>query len=233
MRDSRPEVSLSSAVTLDQLIANFLRSARKLGAAVPAVRSRLRLWLELQPPDHFLLIEPDEELRQILTMEMRQAVTFPVRSCGLDDSHIAQELEGAVPVALPNRVAAVRKIVPAGRELVTLQVRSVPASLADWLPAPSGFLIGVASRWPHFLKVARTILVAAGFHPDGLLFRDARKPNWQRGLKETAAVVCDCATAAELPITLRVVPFPLLSDTSNAELRQYQEFIRSPLVPWL
>ncbi len=231
VRDSKPEVSLSSAVTLDQLIANFLRSARKLGASVPAVRSRLRLWLELQPPDHFLLIEPDEELRQILAIEMRQAVTFPVKSCGLQGVRLAEELESAIPVALPNRVAAVGKLLPAGKELLTLQVRSVPSSLAGWLPAPSGLLIGIASRWPHFLKVARTILIAAGFHPDGLLFRDARKPNWQRGLKEAAAVVCDCATAAELPKDLRAVQFSLLSDTSITELRNHQEFVRSPLVP--
>jgi hypothetical protein len=154
-----------------------------------------------------------------------------VKSCDLQDSHISEELEGAIPVVLPNRVAAVRKVLPAGMEWITLQVRSVPSSLAGWLPAPSSVLVGIASRWPHFLKVARTILVAAGFHPDGLLFCDARKPHWQRGLKETAAVVCDSVTAADLPKTFRVVLFPLLSEASVIELRQYQEFIRSPLSP--
>src|SRR5271157_2678115 len=56
VRDSKPDVSPSAEVTLDQLIANFLCSARKLGVSIPGLRSRLRLWLELQPPDHFLLI---------------------------------------------------------------------------------------------------------------------------------------------------------------------------------
>ena len=75
------------------------------------------------------------------------------------------------------------------------------------------------------------MLIAAGFHPDGLVFRDARKPNWQRGLKQTAAVVCDSVSAAELPKTSRAVVFPLLSESSLAELRRYEEFIRSPLAP--
>jgi len=63
VRNTKPDVSISPALTLDQLIANLFREARRLGAPLATVRSRLRHWLELQPPDHFLLIEPDEELR--------------------------------------------------------------------------------------------------------------------------------------------------------------------------
>ena len=90
-------------------------------------------------------------------------------------------------------------------------------------------LVGVASRWPEFLKVARAVLNAAGFHPDSLVFRDAREPNWQRGLKQTAAVVCDTLTAAELPAGCRAIPFALLSESSIEELRRYEEFIRQPI----
>lgn len=117
-----------------------------------------------------------------------------------------------------------------GAELLILQVRSVPASLSSWLPAPSGVLVGVASRWLGFLKLARTMLVAAGFPPESLIFRDARKAKWQRGLKETAAVVCDRVTACDLAKTCRVVAFPLVSEASLAELRRYEQFICSPLV---
>src|SRR5205085_5456308 len=110
-----------------------------------------------------------------------------------------------------------------------LQVSSVPASLIGYLPAPAGTLVGVASRWPEFLKVARAMLTAAGFHPDSLVLRDAREANWQRGLKETAAVVCDTLTATTLPAGCRAIPFPLLSDASIAELRLQEEFVRQPL----
>jgi GntR family transcriptional regulator len=231
VRDGKPELPPSSALALDQLITNVFRSARKLGLALPAVRLRLRQWLELQPPDHFLLIEPDEELRKIVAMEMQQAVTFPVRSCGLQDQF--QELEGSIPVVLPSKLKTVRQALPAGTELLTLHVRSVPSSLAGWLPAPSSPLVGVASRWPEFLKLARTMLIAAGFDSDGLVFRDTRKPRWQRGLEQTAAVVCDSATAKDLPKRCRVIVFPLLSESSIAELRCYEEFISHPLDPLL
>ena len=108
---------------------------------------------------------------------------------------------------------------------MTLQIRSVPSSLGLWLPAPSGGLVGVASRWPEFLRVARAVLTVAGFHPDTLVFRDARSLNWHRGLTETAAVVCDSVTVKQLPAGCRAIPFPLLAKSSTDELSRYAEFI--------
>jgi GntR family transcriptional regulator len=223
----KPEVVLSSAVALEQMIATLVRSAQKSGVTLPALRARLRQWLELQPPDHFLLIEPDEELRRIVASEIQQQAAWPVQSCDLADLPAA--LDGAIALALPNRAAAVREALPAGSDLLTLEFRSVTASLAAYLPAPSAALVGIASRWPNFLKIARTMLIAAGFSPHALIVRDAAQPNWQRGLKQTAAVVCDSLTAAELPTGCRAIPFSLLSEPSIAELRRYAEFVNHPL----
>jgi DNA-binding transcriptional regulator YhcF (GntR family) len=229
VRENKPDAPLSSSFALDQMIASLFRAARKQGVSLPTLRSRLRHWLELQPPDHFLLIEPDEELRRIVAAEMQQAVSLPVVSHGLEDCR--QALEGSIPVALSNRVAPVRQALPDGAELLTLGFRSVPFSLGQWLPAPSGALVGIASAWPDFLKLARTMLNAAGFHPDSLVLRDARKPNWQRGLKQTAAVVCDSLTAKALPTGCRAIPFSLLAESSIDELQRYLEFVRRPLEP--
>jgi DNA-binding transcriptional regulator YhcF (GntR family) len=227
VRANKPEMPLSSALALDQMIASLFRSSRKQGIALPALRARLRQWLELQPPDRFLLIEPDEDLRRIVASELEQAVTFPIMSCGVQDGPKA--LEGSIPIALPNRVATVRLALPEGTELLTLCFRSVPSSLEQWLPAPSGALVGIASGWPEFLKLARTMLSAAGFHPDSLVLRDARKPNWQRGLKQTAAVVCDSLTAKDLPSGCRAIPFSLIAASSIDELKRYVEFVSTPL----
>jgi len=227
VRASKPEMPPSPALALDQMIARLFRSARKLGVSLPALRSRLRQWLELQPPDHFLLLEPDEELRRILVAEITQAVSFPVKACWKDD--IPKTPTGAIAVVLPNRVATARQLLPSGSELVTLQISSVPTSLAGHLPAPAGALVGVASRCAELLKIGRAVLSAAGFHPDCLVFRDAREGNWHRGLKQTSAVVCDSLTAAQLPAGCRAIPFPLLSETSIEELRRCEAFIRQPI----
>jgi DNA-binding transcriptional regulator YhcF (GntR family) len=214
---------------LDQMIAQLFRSARSIGASQAAVRARLRHWLELQPPDHFLVIESDEELRRIAAAEIEKALALPVRSCAWKDSRLKERLEGAIPVVLPRKAAIPGDALPPGTEAITLQVRSVNASLAEWLPAPSAALVGVASRWPDFLNLARTLLLAAGFSPESLVLRDARKPNWQRGLKQAAAVVCDTVTAASLPKGSRALVFPLLSESSLDELRAMQDSLRSSL----
>lgn len=223
VRSTKPQ--LAPAQALDQLIANLNREARQLEVPLPTLRARLRQWLDLQPPDHFLLIEPNEELRKILQSEIEEAIQFPLKSCSPDDC--AKHLEGAIPIALPNRETTIRQQLPANADLITLQVRSIPTSLGKWLPAPTDKLVAVASSWPDFLKLARTFLQAAGFDADTLIFRDARDPNWQRGLKQTAAVVCDTLTAKSLPKDVRAILFALLSEAALTQLRDTSNALSS------
>src|SRR3954469_16206771 len=69
-----------SADELDRLMASLFRSARKLGVPLMQLRARIADWLAAQPPDHFLLIEPDPDLSRIAVVEITAAVTFPVSS---------------------------------------------------------------------------------------------------------------------------------------------------------
>jgi GntR family transcriptional regulator len=227
---AKPEHSSSPTLVLDQLIADLFRSARTLGVPVATVRSRLLHWLNLQPPDHFLLIEPDRELARIVAFEMQKVLQLPVKTCDAEAPG-APVFESAIQVVLPNKAKVARKALPHGTELIVLQIHSVPSSLATWLPAPSRALVGIASRCDGFLKMARAMLIAAGFSSDVLVIRDAQKQHWQRGLKETAAVVCDSLIAAELPKPCRAIPFPILAEASLADLRRYEESLRTPLLP--
>jgi DNA-binding transcriptional regulator YhcF (GntR family) len=221
--------------SLDQLISDFFTSARGLGIPLASVHARLREKLKQPPPDHFLLIEPDEELRKIVAAEIQRAVEFPVKGAGLEACKSPAALKGAITVVLQSKAKIAAEALPPSAELITLQTRSVPQSLAGWLPAPKDALVAVASPWPGFLKLGRTMLLASGFHPDTLVFRDARKKNWQRGLGEMAAVVSDCVTAAtfiaagltakDLRNPPRVVVFSLLSEASIRELQNYIQFL--------
>lgn len=215
--------------TLDQLISDLFRAARELGISLAQVKSALRARLGKTPPSHFLLIEPDEELRRIVAAEIQKLVDFPLKSSGLEACKSPAALKGAISVVLQSKAEIAAEALPAGSELITLQSRSVPDSLAGWLPAPKDALIAVASGWPEFLEMGRTMLLASGFHPDTLVFRDARKKNWQRGLGEMAALVCDCVTAAEIAAltanSARVVVFSLLSESSLRELREFVKYL--------
>jgi GntR family transcriptional regulator len=192
------------------------------------IRERMQRWLEMEPPGHWLVIEPDEELRRIVMTEMEQAVRLPVRGCGPDDCRDAQALDGTMPVVLPSKAAAVRKLLPAGAELTVLQVHPVAPELSSYLPAPPGVLVGIASRWGEFQRVARTMLIAAGIAPESLLVCDAAKPGWKRGLAETAAVVCDAVTCPELPKGCRAIEFRLLAEGALEHLRTTEGSLVDP-----
>ena len=216
---------LSDDLILDYMIAGVFRSARERGIPLNAVRSRLRRSLALQPPDHFLLIEPSSELGEIVVFEIKQVVTFPVKTCDLESCASQEQLHGAIPVVLPSKAEIARKRLPNATELLRLKLRSVPESLAQWLPVRSDRLVAVASGWPDFLDRARTMLVAAGLDVDALLFRNAARARWEEGLEQAAAVICDSLTATRVPERCRTIPFPLVAESSLAELQRHEQFI--------
>ncbi len=226
VRGRKRAQSLPAGVELDWLIADFFRAAREKGLSLRQIRARLRHWLALQPPDHFLVIEPDEELRRILVAEITAAVKFPCAGAGFEACRQPDALAGALPVVLLRKFDKARELLPAESECLGLQVRSVPGSLARWMPIPADALIVVSSRWSDFLTWARTLLLAAGADADALELRDARKPRWTDGLREASVVIADVLTAQNVPRGCRTIAFPVIADASLAELRERTESLR-------
>jgi DNA-binding transcriptional regulator YhcF (GntR family) len=209
---------------LDQHIAGFFRAVRELNMPAADVRVRVAQWLASPPPDHFLLIDPDPEVREILVTEIGELAKFPVSGASIEDCTTGETLLGAIPLCRPSQANAVRAVLPAGVELITLQIRSARAWLDSWLPSlKGGGLIGVASRWPEFVEIARTVLEAAGVEADRLVLRNVTRPRWVRGLDQTAAIICDARTAAggKLPQSPRIFVFPFLADSARTELGRF------------
>jgi DNA-binding transcriptional regulator YhcF (GntR family) len=225
----RPQTAvMGEDLVLDQLISTLFQIAREKGHSLGEIQSRVKRWLEAQPPDHFLVIEPDSELRSILIQEIKEATGFRVSGASFDDCRNPDMLAGAAPASMFSQAEKARALLPPNASLTILRLRSVPASLAaEERPSPDA-LVTVASRWPEFLKWARTILVAAAIDPDALSFRDAREQGWQKGLQSSALVITDALTATRLPPGCRTRVFRIISDTSLAELRSFKEFIAKP-----
>lgn len=177
---TRPEAPLTPELAIDQMIGDLAARARKIGAPDSLLKARLRRWLALEPPARWLVIEPDPELRRIVICEMEEALTLPVTGCSPEECNTPGMLDGSMPAVLPSKAAAIRKLLPAGKELVTLQVHPVSPELQSYLqrymPDHSSDLVGIASRWSDFQRIAQTMLVAAGFAPECLLVRDATRP---------------------------------------------------------
>jgi len=229
---TRPAMPLSPETTVDHLIGELVAKARKRGVSEPQLRDRLRRWLSLEPPSRWLVIEPDPELLRIVIHEMSQALTLPIDGCSPDQCADSVKLDGSMPVVLPSKAAAVRKLLPAGVELTTLQVHPVSVELQTYLgrylPAHAQDLIGIASRWSEFQRIGRTMLIAAGLAPESLLVRDPSQAGWKRGLEAAAGVVCDSVTALELPTNVFPMRFNLFDEASLAPLRAMESTLTGP-----
>lgn len=210
---------------LDKHIAAFFRAVRELKLSSEAIRARVAEWIAAPPPDHFLLIDPDPDAREILLSEIRQATDWPAMAIPFEEAANPQVLAGALPLCRPSKTKAVRGLLPVGVELITLQIRSANQWLAPELPSLQGKLIGVVSHWVDFREIAKTMLAAAGVDPDLLVLRNPKRPRWQRGLDQTGGIICDVLTAStrELPKGPRIFVFSVVADAGKSELRQLSE----------
>lgn len=216
--------ALAPGLELDRLISSFLQAARDRGFSLFEIQGRVKHWLELEPPDHFLVIEPDAELRHILMVEIKEATGFRVAGASLEECARSPVLSCAAPVALYTQAEQVRAALPLEANCLLLHTRSVVDSLKGAEAPPPGSLVAVVSRWPDFLRWAHTILVAAGLDPAALSFRDAREPDWDKGLQRASTyVITDALTAAQLPKNCQPRIYRVVADSSIAELRNYVE----------
>ena len=210
---------------LDQHIVAFFKAVRDLRLPAVAIRQRVAEWIAAPPPDHFVLIEPDSDAQEILLTEIRKLTTWPATAVTVEEAAKTDALLAAIPMCRPSKAKMVRAVLPAGLELIPLQIRSANRWLDPELPSLKGKLIGVVSNWVDFREIARTMLAAAGVDPDLLVVRNPKKPRWQRGLDQTGAIICDAHTAAtrELPKGPRVFEFSLLADAFQLELSKFSD----------
>ncbi|MFY9554735.1 MAG: GntR family transcriptional regulator [Blastocatellia bacterium] len=229
VRERAMDAATDPKLELDQLISTLFQVARERGHSLGEIQARVKRWLQTQPPDHFLVIEPDKELRSILIAEIKEATGFRVAGTGLEECAQPDVLAGAAAVAMYGIAKNVREVLPLDSPCILLRLRSVPSTIAGQERPSSASLVTVVSRWPDFLKWAHTILVAAALDPDAMSFRDAREPGWRTGLASSAMVITDALTATLLPSGCRTRVFPIIADSSLDELRSFKEFLSKPL----
>jgi GntR family transcriptional regulator len=217
------EASLDSKLELERLISAFFTLARVQGFSLAEVQAGLKRWIELQPPDHFLVVEPDEHLREILMAEIAEATQFRARGVGYEDCADESRLAGAAVVALYSKAEEVRRALPTNVAPIFLHTRSIPEALKGERQPPRDALITVVSRWPAFLEWAHVFLVAAGVDADSLDLRDARNEGWERGLKSSAYVITDALTERRLPSGVTARVYRVVADSSLEELRSFVE----------
>src|SRR5919199_3946523 len=72
VREPADQQTAGEPLELDQIIATLFQIARNRGYRLTEIQARVRRFFDAQPPDHFLVIEPDAELRSILRAEIEE-----------------------------------------------------------------------------------------------------------------------------------------------------------------
>jgi DNA-binding transcriptional regulator YhcF (GntR family) len=217
---ARGDESLDDQLALDQLIGRFFRNLRENGYSLAEIQSGVQRSLSVQRPDHFLLLEPDPELRAILVAEISAVTKVPVKGVGVDGF---DGVAGAVPLVLYGHMGDFADGVKPETDLLVLHSASIVESFRGETKPSRDALVAIVSRWPEFLKWARTLLVAAGLDADALSIRDARERNWEKGLRSAAFVITDSLMAPRIPAGCPVKIYRVLSEASLREIREYAD----------
>lgn len=210
-------------LALDQLVSRFFHHLREEGHSLAAIQDAVRRSFSLQRPDHFVLLEADSELRQILVAEIATAIKVNIKGVGPAELDGGGSLAGGVPLVLYGHLKPFGERIDSQTEMLVLHSASVVESMKGQTRPPADALVAIVSRWPEFLKAARTMLVAAGLDADALSFRDARERGWEKGLRSASLVITDSLMATRVPAGCRVKVFRVLAESSLHEIREYAE----------
>jgi GntR family transcriptional regulator len=208
-------------IALDQVIARFFRNLRQEGYSLAEIQTGVQRSFSMQRPDHFLLLEPDPELREILVAEVSTATKIEVKGAGPAD--LDGGLVGAAPLVLYGHLDEFADRVQPKTDVLVLHSASVVERLRGQTKPSPDALVAIVSRWPEFLRWARTMLVAAGLDADALSFRDARERDWEKGLRSAAFVITDSLMAPRIPAGCEVKVFRVLAESSLKDIREYAE----------
>lgn len=200
---------------LDSIIRNFLDVARREGYSLQDIRLSVTKWLEKQPPDHLLIIEPAKDLQKILTFELKQHFDCPIKSATVEQVVANRELlTGALSIATAYHAVEIKKLLPKDVLLVTINLQTGQEEAEQLKRLSEGAIVALVSIGKTMLEFASVVI--ASLRGEDLLVRtetlDSTK-RWQALVNTADLIITDsyCFDKVSSFARKKVLPLSLIS----------------------
>jgi GntR family transcriptional regulator len=151
-----------NAHSLDDVINLTIQLAHAMGYSLQSLRQRVRERLMLEAPDHILVIDQDNGLREILCDELRQAISCPVKGCTQEELAANPGLAiGAMAVAPLYAIGKTDELFPKDRPVIAIAYSGAEEHIQRIRELKQPSTVAVVSASERFLQVARSILAPA------------------------------------------------------------------------
>jgi DNA-binding transcriptional regulator YhcF (GntR family) len=154
--------SLQMASNLDELINESIQRAKDMGYSLQALRACVRERLLAQPPDHILVVEQEQGLREIIRQEVREKLGWPVEGCSLEAFLKEPGLAIGAQVFAPKHIVEdLKPLIHSHRPTVSITYSRADehVEMIRKLKQPS--IIAVVSISESLLKTARGLFAPA------------------------------------------------------------------------
>jgi GntR family transcriptional regulator len=151
-----------SPSSLDELINETIQRAKQMGYSLQALTECVRNRLLAEPPDHFLIVEEEPGLREIIRHEVQERLGWPVESCSPEQFAKEPGLAVGAQVFAPNHIIEeLKPLVPQNRPSVPITYSGADehVDLIRSLKNPS--IIAAVSISESLLKTARSLFAPA------------------------------------------------------------------------
>ncbi|MFY9222165.1 MAG: GntR family transcriptional regulator [Blastocatellia bacterium] len=212
---NKPNLIISEESDLDSIIRSFLEVARKQGYSLQSIRESVIKWLDKQPPDHILIIEPAKDLQKILIYELKQHFECEILAATpLEVAAKTIMLTGALSIATAYHSVEIKKLLPKDILLININLQTGQQEAEKLKKLPVGAMVGLVSIGETVLEFSR--IVIASLRGEDLMvrteiFADTKK--WQSLVNVADLVIADsfCFEKVAQVGGKKVLPLNLIS----------------------
>jgi GntR family transcriptional regulator len=154
--------SQQSPSSLDELINESIQHAKQMGYSLQALTECVRNRLLAEPADHFLVVEEEPGLREVILQEVQEKLGWPVESCSPEQFAKEPGLAVGAQVFAPNHIIGeLTSHAPQSRPSISITYSGADEylDLIRSLKKPS--LIAAVSVSESLLKTARSLFAPA------------------------------------------------------------------------